>query len=81
MKYETKKIEIALKKVKGQVISNMRFLGPRLVLQCSVESRRDRGSMGRRNTHTGVEPGLRKAKLQRSREGLGFLVGGITIRQ
>lgn len=58
MKYETKKIEIALKKVKGQVISSMRFLEPQLVLQCSVESRRDRGSMGRTRVHTNTYTGL-----------------------
>lgn len=37
MKYETKRIEIILKKVRGQVISSTRFLEPQLVLQCSVE--------------------------------------------
>lgn len=60
MKYETKRIEIILKKVRGQVISSTRFLEPQLVLQCSVEWRRDRGSVGQtrvhRNTYTGLEP-------------------------
>lgn len=62
MKYETKKTEIFLKKVKGQATSSIRFLELQQVLQCRVESERDRGQWGRpectgARTRTDVEPG------------------------
>lgn len=82
MKYETKKIEIFQEKAKGQVISSIRFLELQQVLQCSVESKRDRASLGQTRVHGNTctqvwslvgEKGSRRGAWE---EGMGFLISG-----